>query len=87
MTRDLNSCWWKCAAAFVLLLALALLLVPHVQHGHASLLLAALVPVLWLFSDLVTQRQDASFDEQVFALDPRLQLPSLSHLPPPGTHA
>jgi hypothetical protein len=69
------------------MLALALLLVPHVQHGHASLLFAALVPVLWLFSNVVTQRQDASFDEQVFSLDPRLHLPSLSHLPPPGTHA
>ena len=83
--RDLNPRWWRFAAAFALLLALALLLVP--QHGHTSLLFAALVPVLWLFSAVVTQRQDASFDEQVFPLDPLLQLPSLSHLPPPGTHA
>jgi hypothetical protein len=85
MMRDLNPRWWRLAAAFALLLALALLLVP--QHGHASLLFAALVPVLWLFCTVVTQRQNASIDERVFPLDPRLQLPSLTHLPPPGAHA
>jgi hypothetical protein len=87
MTRDLNPRRWRCAAAFALLLALALLLVPQVQHGHASLLFVALVPVLWLFSAVVTQRQDASVDEQSFPLDPLLRLPSLSHLPPPNTLA
>jgi hypothetical protein len=85
MTRDFHPRWWRCAAAFVLLLALALLLVP--QHGHASLLVTALAPVLWLFSAVIAQRQDASIDEPIFALDPLLQLPSLSHLPPPGTLA
>jgi hypothetical protein len=85
MTRHLNPRWWRCAAAFVLLLALALLLVPQLQHGHTSLLFIALLPVLWLFSDVVAQRQDASVDEQSFPLDPLLQLPSLSHLPPPST--
>lgn len=85
MTRDLNSRWWRLAAAFALLLALALLLVP--QHGHTSLLFAALAPVLWLFSDAVTQRQDASVDERVFPLDPLFQIPSLSHLPPPDMGA
>jgi hypothetical protein len=87
MTRELHPRWWRCAAAFALLLALALLLVPQAQHGHASLLLVALAPVLWLFSVVVTQQQDASVDEQDFPLDPLLQLPSLSHLPPPGTLA
>jgi hypothetical protein len=85
MTRDLNPRWWRCLAAFALLLALVLLLVP--QHGHASLHLVALAPVLWLFSVVVAQRQAASIDEQSFPLDPLLQLPSLSHLPPPGTLA
>jgi hypothetical protein len=85
MTRDLYPRWWRCAAVFALLLALAVLLVP--QHGHASLLLVALAPVLWLFSVVVAQRQAASVDEQSFPLDPLLQLPSLSHLPPPGTLA
>jgi hypothetical protein len=69
------------------MLALALLLVPQAQHGPASLLFMALAPVLFLFSIVVTQRQDASLDEQSFPLDPLLQLPSLSHLPPPATHA
>ena len=87
MTRDLNPRWWRCATAFALLLALAVLLVPQLQHGHASLLFVTLVPVLWLFSAVVTQRQDAFLDEQVFPLDPLRQLPSLSHLPPPCTHA
>jgi hypothetical protein len=87
MMRDLNPRWWRCAAAFVLLLALALLLVPQVQHGHASLLFVALIPVLWLFSDVVMQRQDAFVDERGLPLDPLLQLPSLSHLPPPSTLA
>jgi hypothetical protein len=85
MTRDLYPRWWRCAAAFALLFALVLLLVP--QHGHASLLLVALAPVLWLFSVVVAQRQAASVDEQSFPLDPLLQLLSLSHLPPPGTLA
>jgi hypothetical protein len=85
MTRDLYPRWWRCAAAFALLLALVLLLVP--QHGHASLLLVALTPVLWIFCVAVAQRQDAPADAPIFALDPRLQLPSLSHLPPPNTLA
>jgi hypothetical protein len=82
MTRELNPRWWRLAAAFVLLLALAVLLVP--QHGHAFLLFAALVPTLLFFSVVVMQEQDASVDEQGFPLDPLLQLPSLSHLPPPS---
>jgi len=84
MTRDLYPRWWRCAAAFALLLALVLLLVPQMQHGHASLLFVALAPVLWLFSLVVAQRQAASVDEQSFALDPLFHLPSLSHLPPPA---
>jgi hypothetical protein len=87
MMRDLNPRWWRLAAAFALLLALALLLVPQLQHGHASPLFVALLPVLWLFSSVVTQRRDASVDEQSFPLYPLLQLPSLTHLPPPGAHA
>ncbi|MGB9415624.1 MAG: hypothetical protein WCB58_04855 [Acidobacteriaceae bacterium] len=85
MTRDLYPRWWRCAEAFALLLALVLLLVP--QHGHASLLFTALAPVLWLFSVVVTQPQSASVAEPIFALDLLLRLPSLSHLPPPGTLA
>ena len=46
MTRDLHPRWWRFAAALLLLFALALLLVPQVQHDHASLLLVALAPVL-----------------------------------------
>jgi hypothetical protein len=84
MTRDLYPRWWRCAAAFALLLALVLLLVPQMQHGHASLLFVALAPVLWLFSAVVTQRQDAPVHEPIFALDPLFHLPSLSHLPPPA---
>jgi hypothetical protein len=87
MTRDIHPRWWRCAAAFVLLLAVALLVVPQVQQGHASLLFFALAPVLWMFSVVVTELHNVSVDEQIFALDPLLQLPSLSHLPPPGTLA
>ena len=85
MTRDLYPRWWRCAAAFALLLALVLLLVP--QHGHAPLLPAALAPVLWIFCVAVAQWQAAPVDAPIFALDPLLQLPYLSHLPPPGTLA
>jgi hypothetical protein len=84
MKRDLHSRWWRFAAALALLFALMLLLVPQVQHGHASLLLATLAPILWIFSIVVLQQQHALLDEQIFPLDPLLRLPSLSHLPPPS---
>jgi hypothetical protein len=87
MTRDLHPRWWRFAVALALLFALALLIVPQVQHGNASLLLVALVPVLWLFSVVVQRQQHAFLDEQTLPLDTLLPLPSLSHLPPPSTLA
>jgi hypothetical protein len=87
MTRDLHPRWWRFAAALVLLFALALLLVPQVQHGHTSLLFVALAPVLLFLSVVVLRQQHAFLDEQIFPLDAVLPLPSLSHLPPPSTLA
>jgi peptidoglycan/LPS O-acetylase OafA/YrhL len=87
MTRDLHHRWWRLAAACALLFALALLLIPQVQHGHASLLLLALAPVLLVFCVAAVAQQRTSTDERVLPLSPALPLPSLSHLPPPGTLA
>jgi hypothetical protein len=87
MMRDLHPRWWRIAAALALLFALALLLVPQVQHGHASLLFVALAPLLLFLSVVVLRQQHAFFDEQSFPLDALLPLPSLSHLPPPSTLA
>jgi hypothetical protein len=88
MTRDPHPRWWRFAAALVLLLfTLALLLVPQVQHDHASLLFVALVPVLLFLSVVVLRQQHAFLDEQIFPLETLLPLPSLSHLPPPSTLA
>jgi hypothetical protein len=87
MTHEQHPRWWRYAAVFALLLALVLLAVPQAQHGHTSLLFAVLVPVLWVFSAVVTQRRDAFVNERVLPLGPALPLPSLSHLPPPATLA
>jgi peptidoglycan/LPS O-acetylase OafA/YrhL len=87
MAPDLHRRWWKLAAACALLFALALLLVPQVQHGQASTLLLALAPVLLVFCVAAVAQQRTSTDERILPLDPALPLPSLSHLPPPGTLA
>jgi hypothetical protein len=87
MTPDLYRRWWRLAAACTLLFALALLLIPQAQHGHASLLFLALAPVLLVFCVAFTGQQPAFTDERVLPLDPSLPLPSLSHLPPPATLA
>jgi hypothetical protein len=85
-SRDLNRRWLQFAAALAVLIALALLLVVP-QGQHASLLLAALAPVLLLFSIVITQARRALTDELLIAPGFFLELPSLSHLPPPGTLA
>jgi hypothetical protein len=87
MTPDLYRRWWRLAAACALLFALALLLIPQAQHGHASLLFLALAPVLLVFCVAFTGQQPAFTNERVLPLDPSLPLPSLSHLPPPATLA
>lgn len=87
MMRDIHLRWWRVATAFVLLVAVALLLMPQAQHDHAFLFFVALAPVLWLFSIVVAEEQCAIRNESAPRLVSLFQIPSLSHLPPPGTLA